>query len=106
MAYETKEFGYKADKNRKLMLIFEPVNSNEEINVNIDDLAVSKQGVDSKEFGKYDFYNGTSMATPYAVGAYALIKNAYTDSSTLEAVNILKNTGRHSDALVGYTENA
>lgn len=106
VALETKEFSYKADKDRKLIFVFEPMEGNEEISVNIDDLAVSKQGVDSKEFGKYDFYNGTSMATPYAVGAYALIKNAYTDSSTLEAVNILKNTGRHSDALVGYTENA
>lgn len=96
---------YVAAKNRKLVFVFVSA-GNDKAFVNIDDFAISKQGVDRNDFGKYDFYNGTSMATPYAVGAYALIKNAYTDSSTLEAVNILKNTGRHSDALVGYTKNA
>lgn len=39
----------------------------------IDDVAVSKSGVDSSEFGTYAFKTGTSMATPYVTGAVAAV---------------------------------
>ena len=38
----------------------------------LDNIGLSSQDVDTKEFGKYDFYNGTSMATPYITGVVAL----------------------------------
>ena len=38
----------------------------------IDDIGLSSQDADTEGFGKYDFYNGTSMATPYISGAVAL----------------------------------
>ena len=49
-----------------------------------DDFGMSKANVPSKEFGKYDFYNGTSMATPYVTGAVALAKGLYPEESPLE----------------------
>lgn len=99
---EVSVFDY--EKSAQRQLVFLVATQNESFKLNIDDFAVSKQGVDTKDFGRYDFYNGTSMATPYAAGAYALIGNAYPEATTAEKVNILKNTGRHSDSLAGYTE--
>ena len=44
--------------------------------VRLDDMGLSRQNLsDEKEFGKYDFMSGTSMAAPYISGAVAL-KNA------------------------------
>ena len=95
---------YKKAKERKLILLV--ASSKKDTTVTIDNLAISKQGANADDFGKYDFYNGTSMATPYATGAAALIKNANPDASTLDIVNIIRNTGRHSDYLVDKTVNA
>ncbi len=93
---------YKKGKERKLIFIFGVYKQN--TTVTFDDLAISVQNVNTADFGKYDFYNGTSMATPHATGAAALIKNARPDASTLDIVNMIKNTGRYSAALEGKTE--
>lgn len=37
----------------------------------LDDIAISKENADTSEFGKYDFYSGTSMAAPAVTGAIA-----------------------------------
>ena len=89
-------------KNRKLVFIVESYKT--DTFVEIDDLAISNQGVEDG-FGKYDFYNGTSMATPYVTGAVALVHNAYPEADAAEVANIIKNTGRRSAALEGKTEN-
>ncbi|MBD5089761.1 MAG: S8 family serine peptidase [Clostridiales bacterium] len=52
--------------------------------LNFDDYGISKENVESKEFGQYDFYNGTSMATPYVTGAVALLKSLYPKESAME----------------------
>lgn len=49
-----------------------------------DDYGFSKENVESKEFGQYDFYNGTSMATPYVTGAVAVLKSLYPKETTME----------------------
>ena len=90
-------------KNRKLVFIAETY-KNDSV-MKIDDLSISSQSVDPSDFGKYDFYNGTSMATPYVTGAAALVSAAYPDADAAEVVNIIKNTGRISADLDGKTEN-
>ena len=52
--------------------------------LNFDDYGISKENVETKEFGQYDFYNGTSMATPYVTGAVALLKSLYPKESAME----------------------
>ncbi len=79
-------------KERKLVLAFESYEADSVFK--IDDFAVSVQGANADDFKKYDFYNGTSMATPYAAGAVALVKNAYPNATAAEVINIVKNTGR------------
>ncbi len=101
---EDTPYNYDNAKNRKLIFVTSADSPGSYIA--IDDLAISSQGVDTSRFGKYDFYNGTSMATPYATGAAALIKCATPTSSTADIINIIKNAGRHSDALEGFTETA
>ena len=82
------------NKNRKLVIIVMGKGD-----FYIDDLAVSKQGADSAEFEKYDFYRGTSMATPYVTGAVALLRYKRPELSTIDAVNTIINTGRPSAAI-------
>ena len=99
-----KEYSKKLrSKNRKLVFVL--VSSKAGTTVNIDDFAISAQ-VDFADFEKYDFYNGTSMATPYVSGAVALVKNAFPKATTEEVINIVKNTGRISASLDGKTENS
>lgn len=61
---------------------------------NIDDFAISKDvleedeedenKISENEFGKYDFYNGTSMATPYVTAAVATVNNLYKGETALQ----------------------
>ena len=70
-------------KDRKTVLYFYSDVAGD-YGINIDDFGLSKE-CDGSAFGKYDFFNGTSMATPAVTGAVALtaaeLKNA--DASTL-----------------------
>lgn len=52
--------------------------------VNIDNFGISKENVTSDMFGKYDYYNGTSMATPHVTGAIAAVANAYPEENALQ----------------------
>ena len=95
---------YTKAKDRQLVFIMEAYAKDTEFN--LDDLAISKQDVKADDFLKYDFYCGTSMATPYVAGAVALLHNAYPKATPLDIINMIKNTGRISASLQGKTDNA
>lgn len=96
-----KENSRESEKQRKLVLA---VNTNAAFY--LDDLAVSDPYANEDDFGKYEFYNGTSMATPFVSGAVALLRNYYPESSTADIINMIKNTGMVSQYLDGLTENS
>lgn len=67
----------------------------------IDDFAISKSDVTEDEFGKLAFYNGTSMATPYATGAVAVLANAYPTDTVQERIARIKGSVSKNEALTG-----
>ncbi|MCR5703746.1 MAG: S8 family serine peptidase, partial [Eubacterium sp.] len=67
--------------------------------INIDNFAVSGANAKSEDFGKYDFYNGTSMATPFVAAAVANLADAYPDESVLERKARLLGSTRKVDNL-------
>ncbi|MBR1731008.1 MAG: S8 family serine peptidase, partial [Ruminococcus sp.] len=94
--------GYVSATSRKLVLVFVGAKGP----VYIDDIGISKLGVSESSFGKYDFYDGTSMASPYVAGAAALIKNAYNSYSAKDVANIIRTKGRTSSYLSNYVKNS
>ncbi len=98
-----KATNYKKSTNRKLQFYFSPDKGDV---LYIDDLAISVQGANEDEFGKYDFMSGTSMATPYVAGAVALVSNCYPEAKALDVKNMVCNTGRVSEALRGKVHDA
>ncbi|MDO5391526.1 MAG: S8 family serine peptidase [Eubacteriales bacterium] len=69
------------------------------VQVSINSLGLSDPTVPVEEFGKYDLYSGTSMATPVAVGAVALLKAIYPDMSVLELKSRLLSMTRNVNGL-------
>ncbi|MFQ9514741.1 MAG: S8 family serine peptidase [Eubacterium sp.] len=67
--------------------------------VYIDKMGVSKGDVNAEEFGKYDFYNGTSMAAPHITGAVAAVADAFDDKTALERKARILGSVRKSDNL-------
>ncbi len=69
--------------------------------VNLDNFGVSKSGVAEEQYGKYDYYNGTSMATPYVTGAVASVANCYPEETALDVKARILGSTRKSDSLQG-----
>ena len=90
----------KVKKDTKKVLILALVASTDgEYGFSVEDFGVSKEDVNSDEFGKYDFYNGTSMATPHVTGAVAAIANIYGNSNSLDVKNRVLGSVREIPAL-------
>ncbi len=62
------------DPNRAIVFTY-IVSADGDHTVMIDDLGLSKSGTLEEDFEKYDFYSGTSMATPIVTGIAGLIKS-------------------------------
>lgn len=67
--------------------------------INIDNFGVSKENVSSSKFGKYDYYNGTSMATPHVTGAIAAVANAYPQENALQVKSRVLGSVRKTEEL-------
>ena len=90
----------KVKKDTKKVLILALVASTDgEYGFSVEDFGVSKEDVNADEFGKYDFYNGTSMATPHVTGAVAAIANIYGNSNSLDVKNRVLGSVREIPAL-------
>ena len=63
-----------------------------DIDYYLDNIGISNKGVDPKEFGKYDFYNGTSMATPFVTGSVAMLSASYPNDDTMDRKERLLNS--------------
>lgn len=102
---EDDSFGYSKSTNRQLVFVLFAAEDNAWLE--LDDLAVSVQGAKAEDFEKYDFYSGTSMATPYVAGAVALVGRAVGDDcNTMDIMNIVENCGRIQPDLEGKTVNS
>ncbi|MCR5652184.1 MAG: S8 family serine peptidase [Ruminococcus sp.] len=98
----SKTENYKKSKNRKLQFYIFPKKG--EV-FYIDDLAISKQGAEEADFGKYDYKSGTSMATPYVAGAIALVNNCCPDAKPIDVKNMVCRTGRVKEELKSKIKN-
>lgn len=75
----------RANQNEKHIFVFAIyAGTDGDYSVSIDNFGISKENVTSDKFGKYDYYNGTSMAAPHVTGAIAAVANAYPKESALQ----------------------
>ena len=67
----------------------------------LDNLGVSKENVAEEKFGKYDYYNGTSMAAPYVTGTAAALASAYPEDNIRDRRERILGCTRKANALQG-----
>ncbi len=73
--------------------------------VYLDDLGITK-GQDMNEaaqFGNFDYYCGTSMATPFVTGAVALVSALHPECTADEICNMVKASVRKTTEMEGKT---
>ena len=71
--------------------------------VYLDNIGFSQSNIDTDSFGKYDFYNGTSMATPHVTAATAVVAAMNPDADAYEVRDIVLGSTRDAADLEGKT---
>nr|WP_246211000.1 S8 family serine peptidase [Phytoactinopolyspora alkaliphila] len=69
-------------------------------------IAAARAGGTGDADGPYIRYSGTSMATPHAAGAVALLKQAHPDLNAQELKGLLVSTATATDGLSAYDQGA
>lgn len=67
----------------------------------LDDFANSKAEVTSDQFGKYAYYNGTSMAAPYVTGSVAVAKALHPKDTAIESRERVVTSAKVTEELKG-----
>lgn len=67
----------------------------------IDDIGISKANVESVQFGKYDYYNGTSMAAPHITAAVAAVSDSYGGMNATDKKALVVGCSRRLETLNG-----
>lgn len=87
----------KEEKHALVLAIYAAVEG--DYTVYVDDMGISRENVSADNFGKYDYYNGTSMAAPHVTGAVAAVANAYPDETALQIKARILGSVRKSESL-------
>lgn len=87
------------EEQKRALAVSLVVSVDGDFDIYLDNMGISKENVPSKSFGKYDYYNGTSMATPYVTGAVAAIAGAYREEDALDRIAHIMGCIRKSSAL-------
>lgn len=98
------ETNSKAGQERVILLaVIITDNYDDDYNIYIDDVGVSKPNTDTSVYGKYDFYSGTSMATPYVTGAIGLLSSLHKDLSPIQLKALIISSTRKNSSIEGKT---
>ncbi|BBF42217.1 protease [Lachnospiraceae bacterium KM106-2] len=92
------------ENDNKTLWVVAYVTSPGDYEIHLDALGISKQDLDENEFGKYDFYNGTSMAAPHVTAALSLLSKLYPDATATELKDMLAGTVRKVPGLESKTK--
>lgn len=99
--YKTSSSG-KTDvpKDRKICVAVE-CNYDGDYSIDLDDFGLSADNAAESTFGKYDFYNGTSMAAPQVTAAVALVGSVGSTSAVYDTIDKISTSVRTENGLNG-----
>ena len=96
----------KVTGERKLVIVVS-YEDNYDFSLKLDNFGVSKGTVnESENFGQYDIYSGTSMATPYVAGSIALMKDKDSSLTTEQLIEKVKNSVHQTTLVDGKAKSS